>query len=203
MKTCQTSRASRATQVALLALVFFLALTFPGAGFAHEMQGMHHLILEVEAERSELLVLYELPTGKEATLLRTLYDRNRDGLLNDDERSALAAGLTPAAIAGLNIERDGQALPAESVEWRLETKGGTDSMLLVLLITFPGGVGRYAVSLQGQATRPLVTFEAEAGVGLHVAAAVAAPSPDKLAVGPLELGVGDELWVTFEADSAP
>ena len=57
MKTCQTSRASRATQVALLALVFFLALTFPGAGFAHEMQGMHHLILEVEAERSELLVL--------------------------------------------------------------------------------------------------------------------------------------------------
>ncbi|PJB40355.1 MAG: hypothetical protein CO108_15060, partial [Deltaproteobacteria bacterium CG_4_9_14_3_um_filter_63_12] len=84
-----------------------------------------------------------------------------------------------------------------------ETKGGTDSMLLVLLITFPGGVGRYAVSLQGQATRPLVTFEAEAGVGLHVAAAVAAPSPDKLAVGPLELGVGDELWVTFEADSAP
>lgn len=164
---------------------------------------MHHLLLKVEADRAELLVLYELPTGKEATLMHVLYDANRDGHLDDDERTAMAAGLTPAAIAGLSVERDYSALSASSVEWQLETKAGTESLLLVLLITFPGGPGRYAVGLHGESTRPLVTFEAETGEGLHISSAVAAVSPDGLAVGPLELGASDTLWVSVAADPPP
>lgn len=183
-------------------LLLLVALWTPHPTFAHGTAQREQLLLQVQSEHSEALLLYEISSGTDAALLRSTFDRDHNGTLDEDERKGLALELSRDAFVGLSVTRNGTSLSAVDLDWRLELGEGADGRILIaLMLRFAeGGPGRYALSLEPRpAARSPLTIEGEAGEGLIIASAINRPTVDGIATGQLVLAPGDSLW--FEVTS--
>jgi hypothetical protein len=132
----------------LLALALALSAGLhTSSAIAHDFRDTRRVVLQIDAHEALLLVSITVPKGSRATLLRTMHDVNRDGQLDDEEVRALAASLSPDAMAGLQLCRDDEVLQASSLDWRLQTRVGlSEPIELWLLLSFDGGPGLYELS---------------------------------------------------------
>ncbi len=173
------------------------ALFLPAQATAHESDTKHLLLLQVEPEALLGLVVYEIPAGKSASVLRAMFDPDADAHLDPSQRAALAQKLSQDAVAGWIIRQDAKTLAATSLDWRLDidehrTDGG---LLLALKIGFDGGgPGRYEI----QQTRPTqstgnISLEVEVVPPLTTSSAITSPE-DPQTLGPWALRGGDTLW---------
>jgi|JI10StandDraft_1071094.scaffolds.fasta_scaffold589344_1 hypothetical protein len=173
------------------------ALFLPALATAHESETKHLLLLQVEPKTLLALVVYEIPAGQAASVLRAMFDPDADAHLDPSQRAALAQKLSQDAVAGWVIRQDSKILAATSLDWRLDVDedrpdGG---LLLALKINFDGGgAGRYEV----QQTRPpqstgQISLEVEVVAPLTTSTAISSPQ-DPHALGPWALRGGDTLW---------
>jgi hypothetical protein len=189
-----------AVAAAALACLLLL-LRWPAA--AHEPQIRHQVVLQVEADALLAMVVYEVPAGPAASLLRAMFDPNRDGALDPDERAALAQKLSLDALHGLTFLRDDQPIAASALDWRLDVdpSRADGGLLLGLKIDLAShGPGRYTVQ-QTSFAAPTITLEADAVPPLAFSTALGLPAPDPLALGPWTLRPGDSL--SFEVITSP
>ncbi len=96
------------------------ALFLPAQANAHESDAKHLLLLQVEPEALLGLVVYEIPAGKSASVLRAMFDPDADAHLDPSQRAALAQKLSQDAVAGWVIRQDAKTLAATSLAWRLD-----------------------------------------------------------------------------------
>ncbi len=172
-----------------------ITLSAPGSAWAHELSNTRKLILQVNHDNAQLLVLFEVPGGTSADLMRVLHDGNSDGKFAQSERKTMAARLSRDALAELLITRDGKPLESTHLDWQLAPRAqGSNAILLTLLVELTGGAGRYEVSLKTEDADASAMLEVEAGEGLVLSAAVSAPDSDGISVGPLVLSPGAPLW---------
>jgi hypothetical protein len=188
-----------------LTLTLILATATAAGARAHEGDLKHLLILQVEPDEALALVIYEVPAGHPAALLRAMFDQDRSGHIDTTERAALAQKLSRDALRGLNLSRDDTPLPAKTLDWRLDLDptrpdGG---LLLALKIDFAsGGPGRYTIA-QTQDAASTLTVEADTAPPLSFSAALGVPAPDPQALGPWTLRPGDALSFIVTTSTVP
>lgn len=187
-----------------LTLALTLALAFTTAtATAHEAEIKHLLLLQVEPDEALALVVYEVPAGKPAALLRAMFDLDRSATLSAGERAALAQKLSRDALHGLSLSRDGAPMPATALDWRLDldpTRPDGGLLLALKLELGTGGPGRYTVQQVHDAASTL-TLEADTYPPLAFSQALGTPPQDPHALGPWTLRPGDAL--SFVVANAP
>lgn len=124
------------------ALMLSLAsLTAPFEAQAHQFQHPKILRLGVKRDRLILSLSYDINPGEDSKRMRSLFDRDANGALDDAEQQRLARYLEETATLWMKMTIDGEAAKLERVQVvpnRLVAPGeSTDSLGIAILYEIP------------------------------------------------------------------
>ncbi len=196
--------------LAALSLALTLTLAAPRRAHAHDYDETRRLLVTVNADALEALVVWELPAGPEAELLRGMIDLDRDGSIADTgwEPILQTQLLGPRLMRGLSFELAGApvALVPEQVAYRdgagEGSRRGFVAMLLLRAATPPAptaDVLRVAIAPNTPATQ----LELQLGDGVELVDSPVPPAPDAPVIGPLSLLPGEPTAIEVRRLAAP
>jgi len=185
------------TALAGVALAAALGVAAPAA--AHVKAPKRAVILQVDDQGLAVLWRAEV-SGRDAMLLHSLHDRDRDGALRGMEGKRAAAVILAKAMSGTKIRWEGRAVPynVEQVELEGEPESGqTLAAVALLSIEVPAFHGAVTVEVQkggelqvdAQCKAPWTVTAVDRGT--------VAPGRDSL-VAPVMLRAGTSLRMTVE-----
>lgn len=105
----------------LATLVVAAAMAWPSAASAHR-SAARELVIQLDSRGAVALWHLRL-VGPEALLMAAVWDRDRNGVLDEGERVGAAVALLSRALRGVTLTWDGQLLRAADLEPRLDGVG--------------------------------------------------------------------------------
>ena len=139
-------------------LALAVACLLPGLAAAHEKRPDERAIVQFRVDATEVLYEVRIPVALQAAKWRLVGDTDRNGVLSDRELATLAQTMAKEAARLMTLELDGNRLPFEVRDAKLQDVPTVDRLtgrlaLIALLGTRPLPPGVRKVSLVG---RPFV-----------------------------------------------
>jgi|GEM_PF-2427644 len=132
-------------RITLLCFVVFVLVLLSSSPSAEAHRTRYPKLLTIELRDASILVTvgYTISTGKEATLLRALYDRDADGRLSGEEQERLTAYIERTAVMFLRMNINGELtrlVQRESNMQRLDSRADSRNAFRVQMrfaVTIP------------------------------------------------------------------
>lgn len=206
--------AARCLAAFSLTLVLALAFGAPRDARAHDYDETRRLLVTVDTDAIEVLVVWELPAGPEAELLRGMIDLDRDGAIADSgwEPIVQAQLLGPRLLRGLSLELAGTAvtLAPDRVAYRDGAGDGARRGFVAMLLlqaarSLPEPPTSATVRVALAPDTPATQLELQLGDGVELVDSPVPPAPDAPVIGPLALipGAPAALAVRRAAPPSP
>jgi hypothetical protein len=176
--------------------LFAAVVLSAGSAGAHTREPERTLV--VQRDDKGVALLWQMSMlGGPAELLFAANDRDRDGVLSDDEGRRLAAVLLAKAARGIEIVCDGAALPVTALEARPADPAQKRNLVVFALATL--GAGACTEQLEVRAARGTVALsvDVQARDGWRLAEpSLGRLAPDRAGLeAPVKVSGGESLRV--------
>jgi hypothetical protein len=187
-------------------IIIFILTSITRDLFGHTYPTERAVVAQVGEARVDVMITYREPAGERADLLKTRLDLNRDGVINEAERTIAESVMGVLMLRGLQLEvvgerpgvlepafkvqitRDGAVEAAALVSYTLEPLAaqgaGATRTLVVRVLEEPGVVATTVLfqGVDGETTlkgelRPVKLLGGQQAMGSVVRAAPPAPKP--------------------------
>lgn len=163
--THRLTHAARRAGLAPLALFALALLALPPRAASHELPSERAMILQLRADRVEVMLIHDEPPGERVDLLLARYDFDRDGELSPSEGQLAGAAWLGYAIDGVTLEVVGEAPASHPPQIKFKrTEDGGLAMAALLRFDVPPLAAGAARTLRVRLAKQAGTLETQASI---------------------------------------